>query len=737
MKSKAIKMTALVVGAAMLFSTAATAVQATRTDSKEQPQTTPKAAVIAEKNTGKTAKDETVYVLSGADGSVKNIIVNDWLKNPEKADSLQDHSTLANIENVKGDESFTTGKDGALTWNAAGQDIYYQGTTEEKVPVEVSIHYTLDGKDIAPADLAGKSGKVTIRFDYKNNSFKMVQVNGQEQKIYVPFTMLTGMLLDTEIFENVTVTNGKMENLGNVYAVVGVAFPGMQENVNIDKEQLEIPDYVEISADVKNFEMSTTMTLATTALVGAIESDKLDFKELSDSMGELADGMHQLMDGSDQLYEGLCTLLEQSQILVSGIDQLASGATRLQAGADALNGGASQLHAGAAQLSGGLEKLNANSDTLNGGAQQVFNTLLATANTQLAAAGLNVPTLTIGNYAEVLNGVIGSLDENAVYQVALNKVTEGVNARRGEIEAKVTEVVQQQVAAEVTAQVTAGVRAKVEEEVRKNETQVRTAVVKQATGLSLEQYEAAIQAGSITQEQQDAVNAAVEAAILKTVETQMQSEKVQAQITTLSQQKTAEQMQTENVKALIAQNTEAQVQKAIADTMASPEIQAQLQAAAEGAKSVIALKSSLDSYNGFYLGLKAYTGGVASATAGAKELIGGADALKGGMSELTTGVNSLSSGIQTMKSKSPALIDGITQLKDGSKSLSDGLTKMMEEGIQKLLDLADKDLEDLIDRIAACTDAAREYTSFTGIGADMEGTVKFIYKTDGIEISKS
>ncbi len=735
MKSKAIKMTALVVGAAMVFGTAATAVQATRADTKEQLEA-PKAAVTAEKNTGKVAKDETVYVLSGADGSVKKIIVNDWLKNPEKADSLLDHSNLANIENVKGDESFTTGKDGSLTWNAAGQDIYYQGTTEEKTPVEVSIRYTLDGKEIKPEDLAGKSGKVTIRFDYKNNSSKMVKVNGQEQKIYVPFTMMTGVLLDTEIFENVTVTNGKMENLGNEIAVVGVAFPGMQENLNIDKEKLEIPDYVEITADVKNFEMSTTMTLATTALLGGIESDKLDFDELSSSMNKLADGMNQLMDGSDKLYNGLCTLLEQSQTLVSGIDQLASGATRLQAGADALNGGASQLQAGAAQLSGGLEKLNANSDTLNGGAQQVFNTLLATANTQLAAAGLQVPTLTIGNYADVLNGVINSLDEKAVYQAALQKVTEGVNARRGEIEEKVTEVVKQQVTAEVTAQVTAGVRVKVEEEVRKNETQIRAAVVKKATGLTLEQYEAAVKAGKVTQEQQDAVNAAVEAAIVKTVETQMQSEKVQGQIKTLTQQKTAEQMETEKIKAAIAENTEIQVQKAISDTMASPEVQAQLQAAAEGAKAVIALKSSLDSYNGFYLGLKAYTGGVASATAGAKELIGGANALKGGMSELTTGVNSLNTGIQTMKGKSPALIDGITQLRDGSKSLSDGLTKMMQEGIQKLLDLADKDLEDLTGRISACADAAKEYNSFTGIGADMEGTVKFIYKTDAVEISK-
>ncbi len=733
MKSKAIKMTALAVGAAMVLGTAATAVRATNTEAKE-PEA-PKVIATAPKS--ETAgKDETVYVLAGADGSVKKVIVNNWLKNPEKEDSLHDHSNLTNIENVKGDESYVAGQNGALDWNAGGNDIYYQGTTDQELPVQMTVSYTLDGKEITPADLAGKSGKVTIRFDYKNTCSKTVTVEGKEQKIYVPFTMLTGMMLDTDVFRNVTVSNGKLENMGNEFVVVGLAFPGMQENLNIDKDKLDIPDYIEITADVENFEMGTTMTIATTALLGGMDSDKLNFEDLSKSMGKLEDGMNQLMDGSGKLYDGLCTLLEQSQTLVSGIDQLASGATRLQAGANALSGGASQLQAGAAKLSDGLNTLNSKSDALNGGAQQVFNTLLSTANTQLAAAGVSVPTLTIGNYAEVLNGVIASLDENAVYQAALQQVTDAVNSRRGEIEAKVTEAVQKQVTAEVTAQVTAGVRDAVTQKVRENEIQIRTVVVKKATGMSLEQYQAAVDAGKVTQEQQDAVNAAVEAAMLDAVEKQMTSEAVKAQITALTQKNVAEQMGSEKVKGLIAQNTELQVQKAISDTMASDEIQAKLQAAAEGAKSIIALKSSLDSYNGFYLGLKAYTGGVASATAGAKELIGGTDALKGGMSDLSTGVDSLTSGIQTMKSKSPALIDGITQLRDGSKSLSEGLTKMMEEGIQKLLDLADKDLESLTDRISASINVAKAYNSFTGIHENTEGTVKFVYKTDSVEIAK-
>ncbi len=732
MKNKAIKVMALGLGASILFGTATTAVYALNSDTKA-PAKESTAVVTATTNSGTATKDETVYVFAGTDGAVQKVLVNDWLQNSKNAETLNDQSTLSNIENVKGDEEFTTDKEGNLIWTANGEDIYYQGTTDQKIPVEMSIHYTLDGTEISAEELAGKSGRVTIRFDYKNTQYEEVKINGKNEKVYVPFVMLTGMLLDTDAFHNVTVCNGKMENLGNEIAVIGIALPGMQENLAINKEDLEIPDYVEITADVENFQMTTTMTIASTALLDDFNSEDLDFSELSKSVDKLADGMNQLMDGSDKLYNGLCTLLDQSNVLISGIDQLATGATRLQSGADALSSGASQLHSGASQLADGLDSLNANSDALNGGAEQVFNTLLSTANTQLAAAGLSVPTLSIGNYAEVLDGVIASLDETAVYQAALQQVTDGVNARRGEIETMVTEVVKQQVEAEVTAQVTAAVRQTVTPKVQENEVQFRTAVLKQALNMTTQEYEAAVQAGLVTQEQQDTVNAAVESAMAAEVEKQMESEEIQGKISALIQQTTAEKMASDEIHAIIASNTDIQVEKAISDTMASPEIQAKLQAAAEGAQSVISLKSSLDSYNGFYLGVIAYTSGVSSATAGAQELKAGTDTLTNGMSDLETGVDTLSDGIHTIKDKSPALIDGIAQLRDGAKQLDDGLKKLMKEGIQKIIDLADKDLENLTARLSASIDVAHNYTSFSGVDQNTHGRVKFIYRTDSID----
>lgn len=732
MKNRATKFISLALCAVVLFAAVGTSVFALTGEGKESEdenqETTINASAEAE-----TSKDETVYVLAGADGTVQKIIVSDWIKNAMAADSLEDKTELSDIENIKGDESFTLGGDNSCVWDAQGNDIYYQGNIEKELPVQMSVCYTLDGQAIAPEALAGQSGHVTIRFDYQNMQYEEVLLDGKTEKIYVPFTMLTGMLLDTEVFRNVTISNGKLINDGDRIAVVGIAFPGLQEDLAISKEKLDIPDYVEISADVENFEMGMTMTLATTELFGAIDSDKLDLHELSGAMTELTDAMDQLMDGSSQLYDGLCTLLEKSGDLVSGINKLAEGAAQLKAGAESLDSGAARLQAGAAQLSSGLNTLNANSSSLNGGARQVFSSLLSMANTQLSEAGLSVPALTIDNYASVLDGVIASLDDTAVYQAALEQVTATVNANRGMIEEKVTEAVQAQVEAEVSAQVTAAVQETVTQAVHENEAQFRAAVIQQALGMTVEEYKAAIEAGLVTQEQQDAVNAAVEAAMQAEIDARMQREEIQAQINAVTQQTVGEQMQSDEIQALIASNTELQVQQAISEAMSSDAVQAQLSAAAEGAKSVIALKSSLDSYNAFYLGLITYTSGVSSAAAGANELKTGADALKAGTSELSAGAAELLQGIQTMKDSAPALVDGITQLRDGSMELSDGLKQFNEEGIQKLIEAVDGDLDGLSNRIRVTADVAKHYTSFSGISEDMDGDVKFIYKTDSIE----
>jgi putative membrane protein len=464
--------------------------------------------------------------------------------------------------------------------------------------------------------------------------------------------------------------------------VLGTAFPGLQESLAIDAEKLEIPDYIEITADVKDFSLGMSVTVATNQVFSDLDISDIDSADdLTASLGDLGDAMSQLIDGSAALYDGVSTLYDKSGDLVDGVSALSDGAKELKDGAATLDDGAGQIESGLGTLSSGLNELSENNDTLNDGAKTVFETLLSTANTQLAAAGLSVKKLTIKNYATVLNGVIDSLDETNVYNQALEQVTTAVEANRSTIE----------------TQVTAAVRTQVEEK-----------VIYAATGMSAEDYAAAVSAGLVSAESQAAVKAATDA-----------------------------QMKTDAVKKTISDNVDAQVEKLISENMASDTVQSQLTAASEGAKSIISLKASLDSYNAFYKGLQTYTAGVSSAAEGAAELYTGATTLADGTGDLKDGASDLYDGVGELKDGVDALVDGVQQLKDGALQLADGLTQFNEEGVQKLIDAVDGDVEGLILRFKATVDVSRNYRNFSGISDDMDGQVTFIYRTDEIEAAET
>lgn len=727
MNKKVTKIIAICLCAALCLGGAGVAFAQTGSKQESaQPTAAQKAADLQQK----ISKDETVYVLAGADGSVQKIIVSDWLKNELGSASLTDKSGLSNIENVKGDESYSINGDNMTVWDAQGNDIYYQGDIQKELPVGLTVRYTLNGKAVSPEQLKGQSGKVSIRFDYENRQYETVQINGQNQRIYVPFAMLTGMILDNDTFRNVTVTNGKLVNDGDRTVVVGLAFPGLQENLNLSRDQLSIPSSVEITADVTDFSLGMTVTLACNDLFSQLGDVDLGSLDAAGSLNKLTDAMDQLLNGSSALYDGLTTLLDKSGELAAGVEELAQGAAAIKAGADSLDEGAAELKAGLADLSEGLNKLSANSAALNGGAEQVFNSLLETATAQIRAKGLTVPDLTIENYAEELNKLIKSLDETTVYENALTQVTAAVEKQRPLITQKVTAAVRQEVEAKVTAAVKTEAATAAQAQVAEN-------VIWTATRMTKKDYDAAVAAGQIPQATQDAVNAAIQAQlsdpdvqkqINAAVEAQMASETVKNTI----KAQTDAQMQTEKVQTTISQNVELQVKKAIAENMASDEVQKQLQAASEGSKTLIALKASLDDYNAFYLGLLDYTAGVDEAAEGSNELYAGAGDLKDGTAELRAGAAKLYAGVLQLKDGTPALVSGVTQLKDGAMQLSEGLQQLNKEGIQKLTKLLQDDLGDLTARVQATIDVSRDYRSFSGISDDASGQVKFIYRTDEI-----
>lgn len=667
--------------------------------------------VSVEDNSGKLQKDETVYVLASADGTVKKIIVSDWIKNTLKSSTLTDYSELENAENVKGDESYTVSGENCRVWDAQGNDIYYQGNIDKELPVDLSVTYYLDGKAVSADEIKGKSGKVKIRYDYKNKQYKTVNIDGKDEKIYVPFAMITGLVLDNDIFTNVNVTNGKLINDGDRTIVAGFALPGMQENLNLDKEKLELPDYIEITADAKDFEMTNTVTIAANDMFNMVNTDTLDsVDDLDNAIKQLTDAMTALCDGSDKLYGGLCTLLNKSGELISGVDKLCAGAQQLKDGAAAVDTGAGQIKDGLTELDGGLTELDSNNAKLNGGARQIFESVLAAAQEKISSYGITVDKLTPENYNKVLSDLITSpTQEQQQELIAIADKTVDAELAKNNVPEENRLVVKYMLAKRVIAGKTQ------DEAMGEIAAILQDAKIYSTVPTELPAYKALY----------DAVYAQMPDAAV--------AERITSVAVYLASQSGAQPAQCISAAQAVAANAKVYAAEA---AESSTETGAKvtngfLLAAAQ--KTINEAKSSLDSVNTFNEKLKEYTDGVTSAKNGTDKLVSGSDALKDGTSSLKEGTETLYNGILTLKDGTPALVSGITELRDGSRQLSDGLKEFNESGVKKITDAVDGDLKGLFIRIKAVGDVSKDYTSFTGISEDMAGKVKFIYRTDAIE----
>ncbi|WP_270216522.1 hypothetical protein [Dorea longicatena] len=316
-------------------------------------------------------KEETVYVNAKASGKTDKVTVSNWLKNSGSVSGdLEDESTLSDIKNVKGDEKYTSDGD-KLTWATDGEDIYYQGTTDKKLPVSVKLKYYLDGKEMKPSELKGKSGHLKITVNYKNNEKKNVSVDGKDTEVYTPFVMMTGMILPNETFSNVTIDNGKIISDGNKNIVVGFGMPGLKDSLNLSSEETDkvtIPESLSIEADVKDFTMSSTYTVALSDLLDDMNMDDIaDVDDLQTALDDLEDAALQLVSGSDTLADGAGTLADGVNSYTDGVDTLNAGIQKYLGSNGELSGSVTEYVNGVNKVVKGVQDYTNGVNTLADG----------------------------------------------------------------------------------------------------------------------------------------------------------------------------------------------------------------------------------------------------------------------------------------------------------------------------------------------------------------------------------
>ena len=777
-------------------------------------------------------KEETVYVLADSTGKERKVIVSDHLINDENKDTIEDASTLKDIENVKGDETFK--QDGSkLTWQADGNDIYYQGTSTKETPVSQTITYSLDGKEVKPEELAGKSGKVTIRFDYTNNETVKTKIDGKEEEIYVPFAAISGMVLD-DSFSNVKVTNGKVISDGKNNIVVGYALPGLKESLDVDDSDFDgdvsIPDYVEVTADVENFSLSTTMTVVMNATNFISKDGDADLSEVDDMLDTLTDATDQLKDGSGELADGVDTLKSKMGefkdgvgtlkngikdytdgastlstgigTLKSGVDTLAGsvptlisgvgtlkdgsasaakgasslkdgagtlkkGAKDVSTGANTLSKGASDLSTGANTLSTGVNDLSTGADTLSTGASD-----LSTGADTLAAgaSSLNTGVQTLAKGVKDLNTAVNGGETTLAG--GASAVSAGVDTLVGKLGDMATtlQTKKDQINANLQANGTSIENAQATIESLKSAqsnlmngiamyranptsaTAIFTQVGQVLGGVSINSVDDAMTVAVSLSDKiatigqaQGAVSAIDEAA------SQISDPTTQAQLTAL--QAGAKQVADGAAQASGAISTMAgkmddltsgsgQVAQGASDLATGAgtlkkgagDLATGAGQVADGAttlhKGASDLSDGLNTLDGGIGQLKEKAGSLAT---GAEQLKSGTDQLATGASTLVSNNQKLNDGAGTLSDGTDAIIDGVGELSDGAHQLADGITEFSEDGIDEIINSYNGDIEPLVDRIQAVLDAGADYQTYTDIADGVNGSVKFIIKTDAVK----
>lgn len=312
-----------------------------------------------------TEKTETVYSVLNSDGSISDTIVSSWLHDEDGINNIKETLNLTDVKNIKSNEK--PSKDGnTYTWNANGNDVYYEGTATKQLPVSVKIRYELDGQEMSAKDMEGKSGHLKLMISFTNNYSQVKNINGKSIVIH-PSYLAGGMLnMSTGKFSNVKCESGKIVNDGTNEMLAFANIPGLNETLKsagLDKvnNQLGISDDVTVEADVNDFDLGSIMVGMTNEIDLASELGEIgSVSELTDGIDQLMEADNQLIDGSKQLYDGTTQLKEQAAPLTGSSDQvrqLSAGAIQLNDGVKALQTGISQYTAGASAINEGVNQL--------------------------------------------------------------------------------------------------------------------------------------------------------------------------------------------------------------------------------------------------------------------------------------------------------------------------------------------------------------------------------------------
>lgn len=646
-------------------------------------------------------KTETVYAKADADGTVNEITVNTVLKNKNEK-KIQDYSNLTDIKNIKGDEEYTRQSDGTILWDNQGEDIEYEGKSSEQLPVTVQISYFLDDKEVSPKELAGKSGSLKIRFDYENHTKEETNVKGKKVELPVPFAAISALLLSEDNATNIEVKNGKVISLDGQNLIIGYACPGLAKNLKLSDSELmkdiELPEYVEVTADVTDFELDFTATVFSSGLLSDLDEENLnDLDETSDNMDKIQEASGKLKDGSGKLLDGMKTYDEYMKQYLSGVNSLKEGVDVLKSG---------------------MQVLNENKTVLGSGAQALADGLCQFSNSVSAISFGDASDQSGFDFSGVENAMIALVADGQKLNTALTQLQTQLQM----VENFVTEAVTYQTTIQTTVETAKNTLEAIDWDAIEDNAKVqREAQIDSAVEAALNET---MQETSLSEEEQEILKEGLKSSL----ETQLKENDKDTELTKEAREKTEEAVQ------ILLSIPALDIPDLSVDISALPAIltdmQAQMQALGEAAELLGGLPEQMQTLQE---GMETIQKAAGQLAKGSSQLNNGISAFSDGIGQLYVGGQSLSEGTDQLSSAGSALDSGYQALIDGMEALHEGFTEFDKEAIQKLTDLAGDDLTDLTTKIRGLKKVDAEYQNFGGIYEGKSGSVRFIIETEEIK----
>ena len=686
-------------------------------------------------------KSETVYAVMDADGNTTDVSVSEWLKNEGKSNNLSDYSNLKNIKNTSGDEKMS--RDGnKLVWAAKGKDIHYTGDYDGELPVKVKVSYYLNGTKVSADEIAGKKGNVKIRFDYDIND--SVKENGYS--LTRPYAIVSAVVLSNDNFTNVTVNNGKAVNDGNSTAVVGIALPGMSDNLQIN--ELDIPDHVTINAKTTNFEIDGTYTVADSGFMNDVDTTKLDdatgqIDELESALDKLSDASKKLVDGSSKLAKGANKLANSSsqieegtETLKDGTESMKNGSKDLKAGTGDLKQGTGDLKAGVKDLSDGADKLVTGAQDLSDGTTQMkegteaLNSSVNGVNGAGGLAGDNGSAKKLSAGAARVDAGIKQMGETIAAQNA--KLAQSAKSISDNLDGVNTEKVNAPSSADVDSALETAIKAAEASGDQDTINALKNAKEKLGT------YETNVNdtVSSVNTDKQK-------------ITTANQTAKAMYQSIAASSNDDLKKLQdgADELKAgTQALDTAVNVGGTKADGTKVPSLSKAVAGLNSGAAQLDAGVNGYTDKDGKFhpgalLGLQSLQAGIkvdtkdkTSLVTGVNKLDAGANKLDAGTTKLANGAVQVDAGAGKLVTYMGQLTEGAETLSDGADTLASGMATFNKTGIQKLVStLKDSDIKSTVNRVKATLDAASDGSFIGGKQDGQSGESKIIFKTDEVK----